>query len=93
MLSAACAALGLSRASLHRRRIVFGGTPAPQKPKAKSARALSEDERHGVLALLHEPRLVDLAPTEIYATLLDEGTYHGSVRTMDRLLAEHGKGR
>jgi transposase InsO family protein len=93
MLSAACAALGLSRASLHRRRGVLGGKPAPQKPKAKPARVLSEDERQGVLALLHEPRFVDLAPTEIYATLLDEGTYHCSVRTMYRLLAEHGEVR
>ena len=32
---------------------------------------------------------VDLAPTEIYATLLDEGQYLCSERTMYRLLAAH----
>ncbi len=28
-----------------------------------------------MLARLHEPRFVDLAPAEVYATLLDEGAY------------------
>jgi hypothetical protein len=34
-------------------------------------------------------RLVDLAPAEIDATLLDEGTYHCSVSTMYRILHPH----
>jgi putative transposase len=38
-------------------------------------------------------RFVDKAPTEVYATLLDEGTYHCSVRTMYRILAEAGEVR
>jgi putative transposase len=42
-----------------------------------------------VLDVLHEPRFVDLAPAEVYATLLDEGAYLCSERTMYRLLAEH----
>ena len=46
-----------------------------------------------MLALLREPRFVDLAPAEVYATLLDEGVYHCSNRTMYRLLAEHGEVR
>jgi len=48
---------------------------------------LHPDERAQVLAVLHEPRFLDLAPAEVYATLLDEGTYHCSERTMYRLLA------
>jgi putative transposase len=40
-----------------------------------------------VLAQLHGPRFVDHAPREIYATLLDEGHYLCSPRTMYRLLA------
>jgi putative transposase len=36
---------------------------------------------------LHEPRFVDLAPAEVYATLLDEGLYLCSERTMYRVLA------
>jgi transposase InsO family protein len=46
-----------------------------------------------VLALLREPRFVDLAPAEVYATLLDEGVYHCSIRTMYRLLAAHDQVR
>jgi transposase InsO family protein len=44
-----------------------------------------------VLDLLHAPRFADQAPAEIYATLLDEGVYHCSVRTMYRLLGQNGE--
>jgi putative transposase len=40
-----------------------------------------------VLDVLHEPRFVDLAPVEVYATLLDESRYLCSERTMYRILA------
>jgi putative transposase len=40
-----------------------------------------------VLDVLHEPRFMDLAPAEVYATLLDGGQYLCSERTMYRLLA------
>ena len=46
-----------------------------------------------VLARLHEPRFVDHAPAEIYATLLDAGQYLCSERTMYRLLAAHAEVR
>jgi len=59
--------------------------------KRPPARALSTAERERVLQVLHEPRFVDLAPAEIYATLLDEGTYRCSERTMYRLLAAAGE--
>jgi putative transposase len=39
------------------------------------------------LAQLHSPRFVDQAPAEVYATLLDEGHYLCSLRSMYRLLA------
>ncbi|OGK78256.1 MAG: integrase [Candidatus Rokubacteria bacterium GWA2_70_23] len=80
---AACAALGVSRAMVYRRR---RPRPTPA-PRPRPARALTEAERHTVLAQLHHPRFIDLAPTEIYATVLDEGHYHCSIRTMYRLLA------
>jgi len=44
-----------------------------------------------VLEHLHTPRFVDVAPNEVYATLLDEGTYLCSERTMYRLLAQHAE--
>ena len=43
-----------------------------------------------VLARLHEERFPDRSPAAVYATLLDEGEYPYSIRTMYRLLAEHG---
>jgi putative transposase len=77
-----CAALGLPRETYYRR----------QRPKVSgcrrpSPRALGPDERAQVLALLHEPRFVDLAPAQIYASLLDEGRFLCSLRTMYRILA------
>jgi putative transposase len=46
-----------------------------------------------VLHVLHTDRFVDRAPTEVYASLLDEGTYLCSVRTMYRILGEEGEVR
>jgi putative transposase len=46
-----------------------------------------------VLAVLHEPRFVDLPPAEVYAALLDEGRYLCSERTMYRVLAENAEVR
>ncbi len=40
-----------------------------------------------MLDIMHSQRFVDQAPAQVYATLLDEGTYHCSVRTMYRILA------
>ena len=80
----ACRALGVPRASLYRQR----RWPAPvASPRPRPARALTAPERQTVLDLLHSERFVDQAPAEVYATLLDEGTYHCSPRTMYRLLA------
>ncbi len=78
---ASCAALGVAPASYYRWR----RPRAPSKPRS-SPRALSSAERQDVLDVLHEPRFVDQAPAEVYATLLDEGRYLCSERTMYRLL-------
>ena len=85
----ACRALGASRASLYRRRTPPG--PAPPRPRPASARALSENERRAVLAELHSERFVDCSPAQVWATLLDEGTYLASQRTMYRLLEANGE--
>ena len=57
------------------------------------ARALHPAEREVVLARLHEERFQDRSPAAVYATLLDENEYHCSIRTMYRLLDEHGEVR
>jgi putative transposase len=59
--------------------------PTDLSPR-KNARALSEEEQHGALAILHSDRFADVAPAEIVATLLDEGEYVCSVSTLYRLL-------
>ena len=85
----ACRALGASPATIYRRR--RPPPPRPSRPRAPSPRALSEPEREAVLAELHSERFVDSAPAQVWATLLDEGRYLASERTMYRLLAgEHG---
>jgi putative transposase len=80
-----CAALGLPRAAYYR-----GQQPRPEpKPRPVPVRALPPEEREQVLAVLHEPRFVDLAPAEVYGTLLDEDRYLCSERTFYRVLAEN----
>jgi putative transposase len=80
---AASRALGVSRTTLYRRR----RPSRPQAPRPRPPRALTEPERQAVLAELHHPRFIDLAPAELYAALLDEGRYLCSLRTMYRVLA------
>ena len=85
----ACRALGAAPATIYRRR--RPAEPRPRKPRPTPARALTDAEREAVLELLHSERFVDCAPEQVYATLLDEGRYLASVRTMYRLLAaKHG---
>lgn len=52
----------------------------------RNARRLTREEEQGVLDLLCSERFVDMAPEAIVATLLDEGVYHCSPRTMYRIL-------
>jgi putative transposase len=87
-VGALCAALNLSAATYYRaHRSPPAGDLALTAPRAAPARALQPRERQQVLAVLHEPRFADLAPAQVYAALLDEGTYHCSERTMYRVLA------
>jgi putative transposase len=64
---------------------------APRRVRPKSARALDVAERQKVLNHLHSERFCDKAPAEVFATLLDEGVYLCSIRTMHRILAENGE--
>jgi putative transposase len=83
----ACRALGVPRATLYRRML-----PAvPHRVRRTPARALDAAERQTVLDHLHSERFCDKAPAEVYATLIDEGVYLCSIRTMHRILAENGE--
>ena len=80
-----CQALGVARASYYR-------SQSPRiEPRevGRHPRALSAEERQEVLSVLNAERFCDQAPTEVYATLLDEGQYLCSERTMYRILEEN----
>jgi len=85
-IAQACNALGVSRATLYRR------TTPPMPPsvgvRAPNPRRLDASERQAVLDALHSERFMDQPPPEVYATLLSQGVYLASIRTMYRLLAE-----
>ena len=85
--TATCRAVGRARAThyRHHRKSPPPPRPAPKPPRPQP-RALSEQERQGVLEMLHSERFIDAAPPEVYATLLDEGIYLASVPTMYRIL-------
>ncbi len=85
----ACAAIGVSRAGWYRNNSPTPKTHALSAPRPKPPRSLSQSERATVLNVLHEPRFMDKAPAEAWATLLDEGVYLCSIRTMYRILADH----
>jgi putative transposase len=84
-LNQACQALGVSRASFYRQRRAKEA-PRSERPAVRSRRALSDEERGQVRDILNSERFMDKAPREVYATLLDEGEYYCSVRSMYRIL-------
>jgi putative transposase len=87
----ACELLGASRATRYRRRRPPVLGPPPPRPAPPNA--LSEAERQQVLDVLRSEEYCDLAPAQIWARLLDDGTYLCSVSTMYRLLAIAGENR
>ena len=91
--SHAIAALGESRATWYRR---HRQSPLPEKPERVATpqpRALSEVERKQIRATLESEEFIDAAPAAVYAKLLDQGVYLGSVSTMYRVLHEHDEVR
>jgi putative transposase len=93
---AACAASGVAQASWYRRHraspALARRAPVPHRDRVQP-RALSAAERAAILAALHAEQFADLAPAEVWATLLDEGTYLGSLSTFYRLLRQAGESR
>lgn len=84
-----CAALGVSRATVHRR--LRPRTPA--RPRPTPARALGAEEKQRIVEVLCSERFVDRSPSEVVHTLLDEDEYLASERTMYRVLAERAEVR
>lgn len=87
-VSQACEALAIPRASFYRRVKRPESTRDDAATARSSSRALSEAERDAVRQTLYSERFMDKSPHQIYASLLDEGEYLCSVRTMYRILDE-----
>jgi transposase InsO family protein len=82
-VAAACAALGVNRATYYRAK-----KPKPEpSPRPQPPRALSAEERSRVLGVLDSAPFMDMAPAQVYAKLLEDGEYLCSTRTMYRVLA------
>jgi putative transposase len=91
----ACRAMGLWRGAPARQRSrasrrMLMGPPKPKVPRPCPPLALDTHEQQVLLETLNSERFADTAPAAVHATLLGEGTYLGSVRTMYRLLAASG---
>jgi len=86
-ITRACQALEIPRSRLYPRR-----SPSPV-PRATPQHALSAEERAKVRATLNSEQFMDRAPRQVYASLLDEGTYLCHWRTMYRILDAHAEVR
>jgi len=58
--------------------------------RAPHPASLTSSERLEILEVLCSERFVDLSPRQVFMTLLDEDAYLCSVRSMYRLLEDHG---
>ena len=93
-IGSACQSLSVARATFYRSQSRPVGTPTrPLNSTRRSPRALSAAERAETLSVLHSEEFVDRAPAAVCATLLDQGRYLCSPRTMYRLLSAQGEVR
>ncbi len=78
---------GVSRATATRK------LPAVLVPRVRVApvNKLSVLERARILSVVNSPRFVELPPIQIFAQLLDEGVYLGSISTIYRVLTENAQ--
>jgi transposase InsO family protein len=79
---------GIARATVDR----AAARPTPVlRQRQAPANALTAEEKARVLAVLDAAEFVDAAPAQVYAVLLDQGVYVGSISTMYRILREHAQ--
>jgi putative transposase len=84
----ACGLLGKSRATHYRHQ--QPKPDRPRRPRAAPRNKLSAAERAAVLAVLNHESFADKSVAQVWATMLDEGTYLCSESTMYRILREAG---
>jgi transposase InsO family protein len=80
-----CDALAIPRATYYRRQGTCAAKPSPP------GNAMTVDEKQTVLGIMHSEKFVDKTPYHIFNTLIDEGVYHCSVRSMYRMLEKQGE--
>jgi len=90
---AALTALGVDRATWCRRYRCSTPPPKPQRLDVIQSRALSVVERKQIRATLESEQFIDEAPATVYAKLLDQGAYLGSVSTTYPILHSHDEVR
>lgn len=92
-VSRACQSLGVPRSNLYRARHKGSQPEEAASSRPTPERALSQAEKEQVRQVLNSERFQDSAPRQVYATLLDEGSYLCSWRTMYRVLLENDEVR
>jgi len=88
-VKSACEVLNVPRSRVYRER----QTKVESAPRPTPSHALSVAEKVKVRDILNSERFMDQAPRQVYATLLDEGTYLCHWRTMYRILSAHDEVR
>jgi putative transposase len=78
-----CEVLGIAKSTYYRRSSTKTASPNIKKP---SPRKLSREEEEKILSIVNSDRFCDMAPGEIFYSLLDEGRYYCSERTIYRIL-------
>jgi putative transposase len=93
-LTALCDSLQISRSTLYRN---TGDDlqPCAANLSTEPHNAISGAERQKILDVLHihSERFIDATPYDVFYTLLDEGKYITSIRTMYRVLFEAGESK
>ena len=86
-----CDTVDLSPATYYRhmKRQAGEDIPTAKTQKKWSPRGLTEEEEREIMTVLTGKRFVDAAITEVCATLLDEGRYICSERSMYRVMTRH----
>lgn len=88
----ACALVGQSRATAHRRTQPVALGPVRRRTRESPAHKLTDAQAQAVLDELSSPRFAEASVAQTWATLLDEGIYLCSQSTMHRLLRATGAG-
>ncbi len=89
----ACKLVGRPRSTHYWRARPEPAPTAQRQPRPRPANALRDAERDRVLELLRDPSFVDKSPAQVWARLLDNGTYLCSQSTMYRILRASGESR